>query len=115
MAATRIYLKGGPCNGRTVSADQIVGGLVAYIKCRGGFYTASDGQTRPNGNPIWNYAGKTAPGPPGGSGSGQPHVHKGWHDIRRSVNTNMPHALARAQHLTRQALRATSHGGKVKP
>lgn len=50
----------------------------------------------------------------GGGGAGQPHVHKGWHDIRRSVNTRMPKALAHVQHLTRQALRATSHGGKVR-
>ena len=49
-----------------------------------------------------------------GGGAGQPHVHKGWHDIRRSVNTRMPHALAQVQHLTRQALRATSKGGKVR-
>jgi hypothetical protein len=115
VATTRIYLKGGPCDGRTVSANQIVGGLVAYIPCGGGYYVASAGKKRPNGNPIWDYSGTTAPTPPSGSGSGQPHVHKGWHDIRRSVNTNMPHALARAQHLTRHALRATSHGGKVKP
>lgn len=50
----------------------------------------------------------------GGGGAGQPHVHHGWRDLRRSINHNMPHNLARVQHLARQALRATSHGGKVK-
>jgi hypothetical protein len=50
----------------------------------------------------------------GGGGAGQPHVHKGWHALRRSINHNMPTKLAHAEHLTRLALRATSKGGKVK-
>ena len=38
MAVSNVYLDGGPCDGRTVSASQIVGGLTAYIKCGGGYY-----------------------------------------------------------------------------
>jgi len=64
------------------------------------------------------YAAHSNTGTGGGQGSGggaaQPHVHKGWADLRRSINHNMPKQLARAQYLTRHALRATSHGGKVK-
>lgn len=114
MATTRIYLQGGPCNGRTVSANQIVGGLVAYIKCGGGYYEDKGAGKRRNGNPIWSYAGTTAPAPPGGGGPNEPHVHKGWADLRRSINHRMPIALTKARSLTRQALRATSHGGKVR-
>lgn len=50
----------------------------------------------------------------GGGGAGQPHVHKGWAHLRKSLNHNAPKQLAKAQKLTRQALRATSHGGKVR-
>jgi hypothetical protein len=50
----------------------------------------------------------------GGGAGGQPHVHKGWHALRRSVNHRMPKAIAKAEHLNRLALRATSHGGRVR-
>jgi hypothetical protein len=43
-----------------------------------------------------------------------PRAHGGWNDLRRSVNHKMPRALANAGNLTRQALRATSQGRKVK-
>lgn len=114
MATTHIYLKGGPCDGRTVSADRIVGGLVAYIKCNGGIYEDEGAGTRPNGDLIWSYTGTKPPRPPGSGDASEPHVHKGWHDVRRSVNTRMPHSLAKVSHLTRQALRATSKGGRVR-
>ena len=62
-----------------------------------------------------NHANTGSGGGQGGGGSAaQPHVHKGWHDIRRSVNSRMPRALEKVEHLTRQALRATSHGAKVR-
>lgn len=60
------------------------------------------------------HAGSGSGGGGGGGGTGEPHVHKGWHDLRRSVNSRLPHALARSQHLVRQAMRASSHGGRVK-
>lgn len=113
MATSRIYLQGGPCDGRTVSADRIVGGLVGYIRCGGGYYTDA-GKRRRNGNEIFGYSGTTPPQPPSGGGAGEPHVHKGWHALRRSINHNMPKHLERAEELTRKALRATSKGGRVR-
>lgn len=113
MATSRVYLQGGPCNGRTVSADQIQGGLVGYILCRGHYYLDS-GRTRRNGNAIFIDSGTTAPQPPGSTNLNAPRAHSGWRDLRRSVNRTMPHALNRASALTRSALRATSHGRKVK-
>ena len=112
MATTQIYLKGGPLHGRTVSADEIVGGLVAYIQCRGGYYVASAGQTRPNGNPIWDYAGKTAPGPPGGSNTTG--IHKGWHDLTLTLGKHRLGAKTGATHrLDAATLRAIRRARKV--
>lgn len=54
------------------------------------------------------------PPPAPGSNVRAPRAHNGWRDLRKSVNRTMPHALNRAGTLTRQALRATSHGRKVK-
>lgn len=115
MATSRIYLKGGPCNGRTVSADRIVViGAVGYIKCGGGYYADEGAGTRPNGSHIWSYVGTSPLQGPGSGGVNEPHVHSGWRDLRRSVNKTMPHGINRVLALSRQSLRATSHGGKVR-
>lgn len=62
------------------------------------------------------------PAPPSSGGGGgttggaasEPHVHKGWQDMRRSLNRRMPAALDKAQTLTNQALRVTGRAGKVR-
>ena len=109
--ASSIYLKGGPCDGKTVSADQIHGGLVAYIACGGGFYTDA-GTQRPDGDEIFSYAGKTAPGPPGDDGT--PHTHSGWQSLRKTVNHHGPKALHDAHNTTNAALRNLARARKVR-
>jgi len=42
-----------------------------------------------------------------------PRAHKGWHDVRRSVNHNWPRALAASERQTRAALRSLGRGRKV--
>ena len=54
------------------------------------------------------------PPPVPGSNVNAPRAHGGWRDLRRSVNRTMPHSLNQAGRLTRLALRATSHGRKVR-
>jgi hypothetical protein len=58
-------------------------------------------------------AASTPPPSPGGN-LNAPRAHGGWRDLRRSINRNMPRSLNRAHNLTQQALRATSHGRRVK-
>lgn len=110
MAVSQIYLQGGPCNGRTVSANDIQGGLVGYIKCGGGYYTDS-GNMRPNGDEIFSYSGNTAPSPPDTAGAAR--AHGGWADVRKSVNRRMPAALKASKRNTAAALRSLSRARKV--
>lgn len=114
MAVSSIYLQGGPCDGRTVSANRIVGGVVAYIACGGGFYVLDDGKHRPNGDVIFKYSGKTQPGPPPGPGLDATQALKGWKALRKSVNKGMPQALNYAQRGNHAALRSLSRARKVK-
>lgn len=52
--------------------------------------------------------------PPPGSGAGGPtHFHKGWDDLRRSVNHHYPNALTDQSKLTTAALRKLAHARKV--
>lgn len=61
-----------------------------------------------------NHATRGSGGTPGPGGqTDAPHIHKGWHQLRRSLNRNAPRQLDKAHTLTRQALRAASRGGKV--
>lgn len=114
MASSNVYLQGGPCDGRTVSADRIVGGLVAYIECGGGYYVLADGVTRANGDIVFKWSGKTQPGPPGGSGGGTPHTHAGWNSIRKSVNKHLPRDLRASHRMTSAALRSLSRARRVR-
>lgn len=114
MASGDIYLQGGPCDGKTVSGNQIVGGLVAYIKCGGGYYVVDDGVTRPNGDLVFKYSGKTQPGPPGGGSVKAPRAHKGWNALRHTFNAEMPKAIRSSQHSTAAALRTLQKARKVR-
>lgn len=114
MAASRIYLKGGPCDGKTVSADEIVGGLVAYIKCGGGYYIVDDGATHAGADGVFKYAGKRQPGPPAGSDRIPPHLHHGWNQLRRSFNVHMVRDLDEATRITRKSLRSLSRARRVR-
>jgi hypothetical protein len=58
------------------------------------------------------YATATVDGTGGGGAGGgtrAAHTHHGWHDLRRSVNHNMPTALRHSIKLTNAALRSLKH------
>jgi hypothetical protein len=114
VPASNVYLLGGPCDGRTVSADQIVGGLTAYIKCGGGYYVLDDGVTRPNGDVVFKYSGTTQPRPPGPGAVKAPRAHKGWQAMRVSFNHKMPDGLHASQRSTDAALRMLQRVRKVR-
>lgn len=50
----------------------------------------------------------------GGSSTSAPHTHTGWHDLRRTVNRKLPHAIAQQVRLQRAALRSLGRGHKVR-
>ena len=57
-----------------------------------------------------------APPPPGGGGGGgdATGTHKGWNDLRKSVNKKLPGELKNAQSLNAAALRSLHRAHKVK-
>lgn len=112
--ASNVYLSGGPCNGRTVSADRIVGGLVAYIACGGGYYTLDSSGKLHSGDVVFDYAGKSKPGPPAVGAIKAPKAHGGWADLQRSFNKHWHPALDSADRLNRAALRSLGRAHKVK-
>lgn len=114
MATTQIYLQGGPCDGKTVSADQITGGLVGYIKCGGGYYTQADGKTRANGDPIFGYYGKQQPQETVTTLGHDAKALQGWGDLRRTMNHALPTALRRTNKLTSASLRQVRRHRRVR-
>lgn len=50
----------------------------------------------------------------GGSGVKAPGIHKGWTELRKSVNTNLPDSFRHSDKLARAALRSLSHARKVR-
>jgi hypothetical protein len=97
-----------------VSANEIKGGLVAYIACGGGYYTANTAGKKHKGDPIFDYAGKDKPVPPSLGTVKAPQALRGWHDLRKSVNKKMPAATSYSHRLGRASLRALSRAHKVK-
>jgi hypothetical protein len=114
VAPSKIYLHGGPCDGKTVSADDIQGGLVAFIACGGGYYTVNPAAKLHNGELVFDYAGKKKPGPPGDGSLNAAKAHGGWKSIRKSVNHHMPAALSKSQRTTQAALRTLNRAHKVR-
>lgn len=116
MATSRVYLAGGPCNGRTVSASRIQGGPVGYILCQGHYYVA-DGTTRPNGNAVFRDTGTKPPQETGGGGSsgtvGAPQALGGWQSLRQAVNRGLPEALRKKNRLQQAALRELAQKRRV--
>jgi hypothetical protein len=117
VATSSVYLSGGPCNGRTVPASEIQGGLVGYILCRGHYYLDS-GRTRPNGNTIFADSGTSAPQPPSGGGSTGPgivpNVYKSWGDLRSAVNRDLPRSFVAINHVMDGTKRKLRHSRKVR-
>jgi hypothetical protein len=105
----------GPCGGttKTLTQAEFENGQTT---CKGATYVY-DGVTRPSGQlPHFTYrAGAPPPPPPvgGGSAGTASHAHKGWADIQKSVNRNLPTAISRAGAYNRAALRALASRRKV--
>ena len=114
MATGRVYLSGGPCDGKTKPSTDIKGSLVAYVACGGGYYTVSPTGKRHKGDLIFNYAGTTNPDAPTGPGVNAPQALKGWKAIRKGWNTTLPHSISYMQRNNKAALRSLSRARKVR-
>ena len=102
----KVYLQGGPCNGKSVPDSEIQGGLVGYVICQDAYYLNS-GKRRANGNLIFDYSKGGLPQPPGGGTVRAPHALNAWADLRRTVNEGLPTMLrttSRLNHATSRAL-----------
>lgn len=95
MAAERVYLSGGPCNGRTVPASQIQGGIVGYVACGGGYYLVTGDKRRPNGDLVLTWGGKTKPKPPSGTGANTRNATQAWTRWMRALGHQAPRELKR--------------------
>jgi hypothetical protein len=50
----------------------------------------------------------------GGGVGANSHAHKGWQDIRKQVNSNLPAALNRMNRMQKATLRQLRHSHRVK-
>jgi len=108
-----VYLRGGPCNGERKPDSDIVGGLVAYVKCSDHYYT-NTGTKRPNGDLIFADSGTAAPSAGSGSSSYAPNVTHSWSSVQNSVNAHLPSALHRIEYAMRRNLQQLSHRRRVR-
>jgi hypothetical protein len=109
-AQPQAYLKGGPCDGKTVDLTPAEADS-ASIYCKGAWYRNPGTGKRHNGALIFYFAGK-APTPGGPIKAAK--AHHGWADVRKSVNRHMPHALSASQRNTRAALRTLHRARRVR-
>jgi hypothetical protein len=110
VADPKVYLKGGPCGGttRTLTPAQADTG---ELTCKGALYKNPETGAHHNGAIVFDYAGDA---PTVGGTLHTPHTHKGWQDMRHSLNANMPKALRSSQHTTTAALRVLARARKVR-
>lgn len=111
MAAGIAYLSGGPCDGRTHKVTPAEGDT-GYIVCKGGRYNVTNPAKYRRGNLVFAYAGKYEP-----PGQAQPikaaHLHKGYADLQRSVNRNLPSSLHTSRRYLAAGLRSVARARKV--
>jgi hypothetical protein len=106
---TQYVLKGGPCAGNTgtlTPADDQTGEIV----CKNHVYKRGNPAVVQGGREVFTDSGVV---PPPKKSDNAPKTHKGWNDLRHSLNHNMPAALRSADRSTGAALRNLSRGRKV--
>lgn len=104
------YLKGGPCDGKTVDLTPAEADS-ASIYCQDAWYRNPGTGKRHDGALIFDFAGKA---PTTGGPIKAAKAHHGWGDVRKSVNKHMPHALSRSQRNSRAALRTLHRARRVR-
>lgn len=112
--ATPVALVGGPCDGetKTVSDATVRSG---HLTCKGTLYEKTD--VIHVGDLITFATLDAISGVSTGKGTGgniASHTHKGWEDVRRSINHRLPETLRQSHALTSAALRSLSHSRKVR-
>jgi hypothetical protein len=104
------YLEGGPCDKTRVklnTAEEDSG----TVDCKGGVYHFGSYGQRPNGDIIAKYAGKITTTTTNVKAA---RAHKGWSDLRRSMNSTQPTELSSARRCLGAGLRTVARARKVK-
>lgn len=107
---TQYVLEGGPCNNRTGQLTPAIE-QSGQLTCSGHIYKITSPVQNKGGREVFRDAGAvpTPPPPPG-----TPHALSGWKALRRSINRDMPKALAASQHSRQAALRSLRGAHKVR-
>lgn len=109
-----ILLKGGKCDGteKTLTQKQFD---THATTCKGQTYKLDRIDYPGEELPVFQWAGiPQGGGPTAADTVASPHTHKGWHDLRRSLNTNWQDALKSSESNQRAALRSLSRARKVR-
>lgn len=110
MAKEIVQLEGGPDNGVELIYD-VPPALPPKITYSGSVYDNANATKKDSaGNLVHEFRFNAA----ASAGVTAAHAHKGWSDLRHSINHTMPAAIHSAQRSTAAALRSVSSGRKVK-
>ena len=104
-----VYLDGGPCNGKIVHLTKAQLDTGKWT-CGGKEYDFDPTLSATVNGFVYEAGGATG----GGSNIPATGVHKGWSDLRRSLNHKMPTALAKSAKMDAAALRKLEHARKVR-
>jgi len=110
VAKEFVLLVGGPDNGVELAYD-VPPPLPDTIHYSGSVYDNAH-KTRDDGSGltvhVFEYDAVKS-----GEAISVPHAHKGWHDLRHSVNVKLPAALKDSQKLGEHSLRALARARRV--
>ena len=110
MATGYAYLQGGPCDG-TRHLLTVAEADSDTVICKSSYYRNISSGHRPNGDIIFDYAGKVEnPAPT----LKAPQALKGWKDMQRSINHTMPSSLQASARSRNAALRQLARARKVR-
>ncbi len=112
QATAKVYLEGGPCDGKTVKVAASSVGLYP-VTCKNHLYVVTDPIQHHNGATVYKDTGAIPPAPVPGV-LVAPDALKGWKALRKSINKGMPETLNRAQRVNRETLRIIGKIRKVK-
>lgn len=107
---TGYVLRGGPCDGKKGRlTPQII--QAGQLTCSSHIYKITSPVQVSGGREVFKDAGPVPKPPPTIVG---PKAHNGWHHLRRTMNKDWNPAVQQSRRNIRAALRAVSHGHKVR-
>lgn len=102
-------LSGGPCDGKIGQISPSIA-QSGEVTCKQHVYKRGDPVVVTGGHVVFKDTGRVQPPPETATAA---HTHHGWHDLRVSINHNLPAALRKAKKSQAAALRSLARGRKV--